>query len=76
MPRITLKKVALSALVLALFAPVYLFVGSPAFRPSWAASRFVGIPVTVLWVLILFVTFVGLTWIFSREAFADEGDGK
>ena len=71
MPRLSGRQLACAALVLALFAPVYLAVGSPAFRPAWLDVRVATVPASVWCVLLLMVVFVVLTWAFSAAAFTE-----
>jgi hypothetical protein len=63
-------QVLLSLLLLLLFSPVVLAVGSPAFRPAWLDRPVAGMPPAVLWVLGSIAVFIVLTWIFARMAFA------
>ena len=64
------QQVGLSLLLLAIFAPVVLAVGSATFRPAWLKAAPMGIPISVLWILISIVIFVAMTWAFTRMAFA------
>jgi len=72
------RQVGLSLLLLALFAPVVLAVGSAAFRPAWLLATLGGVPVSLLWVLGSILLFVTATWLFARLALAadDEGQGQ
>jgi len=63
-------QIALSILLLILFAPVVLAVGSADFRPAWLLHLLGGVPLSTLWVLGSIILFIGLTWFFSRMAFA------
>ena len=76
MPRLSRRQVAFAILVLLLFAPVYLCVGSAAFRPDWLAERVAGVPLSMLLVVVLMVVFVGLTWAFSGEAFGGDPEDR
>ena len=62
--------VLLSLLLLALFAPVVLAVGSEAFRPVWLKNLAAGVPISVLWGVGSIALFVVLTWLFARMTFA------
>lgn len=62
-------QVVLSLLLLALFAPVVLAVGSAAFRPAWLTTTVAGAPLGILWVLGSILVFIVLTWAFARMAF-------
>lgn len=68
------RQMWLCILVMALFAPVFLSIGSPRFRPSWLSATIGWIPVTVLGTLVLMSVFVCLTWIFSKVAFDTTDD--
>ena len=74
MPRITARQVWITVLMLALFAPIPLSSGSPAFRPAWFAARFGPLPVSVWLVLGLMAVFVLMVWIVSASAFRRAGD--
>ncbi len=67
------KQVWPSVLLLALFSPVVLAVGSAAFRPAWLTETVAGIPASVLWIVGSIVTFVALTWLFARMTFVRLG---
>lgn len=69
------QKIALSLLLLALFAPVVLAVGSAAFRPAWLTTTVAGAPLSVLWVLGSILIFIVLTWTFARMTFVQAGEG-
>ncbi len=75
MSRLTLRQVILSVLVMAVFAPVFLAVGSPAFRPAWLSNPVIGeIPASALVELAYLALFVVLVWVFSGSAFAEDTD--
>jgi|GEM_PF-5187213 len=69
MARLTGRQVALSLLLFVLFSPVFVPIGVPELRPAWFVSRVGGVPVYPLIVASLIVLFVGLAWVFSRQAF-------
>lgn len=69
------RQTALSLLLLALFTPVVLAVGSAAFRPSWLHAMLAGVPVSILWVLGSILLFVTATWLFARMTFAADDEG-
>lgn len=70
------RQVGLSLLLLALFSPIVLAVGSAAFRPAWLTATVAGIPASVLWVVGSIAMFVALTWIFARMTFVrNDGEG-
>lgn len=66
----------LSVLLLALFAPIVLAVGSPALRPAWLLHRVAGIPLSLVWVVVSIAVFIGLTWTFSKIVFAQMREGE
>ncbi len=69
-----MKRPLYALLVLFLFAPVYLCVGYEGFRPDWLTTRVGVVPASVLVVVGLMAVFIGLTWVFSGQAFGeDEG---
>lgn len=69
------REIVLSLLLLLLFAPVVLAVGSAAFRPDWLLLKIAGVPLSVLWVLASILTFIGLTWLFAASIFSQaEGE--
>ena len=76
MPKLSTKQIGFAFLVLALFAPVYLCVGSPAFRPDWLTLRFATVPLSVWVVVGLMGVFVLLTWAFSGAAFGTDATEK
>lgn len=59
------REIMLSLLLLLLFAPVVLAVGSAVFRPDWLLLKFAGVPLSVIWILVSILTFIGLTWLFA-----------
>ena len=63
-------QVLLCVLLLALFSPVVLAVGSAAFRPDWLTTTVDGVPISVLCILLSIVTFIVLTWAIAIMAFA------
>lgn len=71
-------RIVCSGLLLALFAPVVLAVGSADFRPGWLADRVSGIPLSIVWEIASIAAFIVLTWLFSRmdHAQAREGQGQ
>lgn len=69
------RQVGLSLLLLALFAPVVLAVGSAAFRPAWLLAMLAGVPVSIFLVLGSILLFVTATWLFARVALAADGEG-
>lgn len=70
------RQVGLSLLLLALFAPVVIAVGSAAFRPAWLLAMLAGVPVSILWVLGSILLFVTATWLFANMVFARPGEGE
>lgn len=61
------REIVLSLLLLLLFAPVVLAVGSALFRPDWLLLKVAGVPLSVIWVLASILTFIGLTWLFAAS---------
>lgn len=62
-------QVLLSLLLLVLFMPVILAVGSADFRPAWLGALLAGFPVGIVWVVGSICLFVLLTWLFARMVF-------
>jgi hypothetical protein len=72
MAKLSLKQVLCSLLVLILFSPVVLAVGSPRFRLSVYHSTFAGVPGFPLLVVGLLLVLMVMMWIFASAAFSDD----
>ncbi|HTI67938.1 MAG TPA: hypothetical protein VL460_10390 [Caulobacteraceae bacterium] len=76
MPKVTARQVLISALMAALFAPVYLSSGSAAFRPAWFTARVAILPASVWMVLILIAVFVLMVWVVSGGVYGRDDDDR
>jgi uncharacterized membrane protein (DUF485 family) len=72
MSRLRLRQVWLALLVMALFAPVALAVGTPVFRPAWLSAPLVGaVPASAVVVTGYILVLVVLVYVLSGSAFGD-----
>lgn len=62
------KIVLRTVVTLAVLAPFIVFQGVPALAPAWLTAKLLGVPATAWLGAGGFIAFVGLIWIFAREA--------
>ena len=75
MSKLSLKQVLCSLLVLILFSPVVLAVGSPSFRLDAYHLTVLGVPGFPMLVVGLLLVLMVMMWIFAGAAFSDD-DGQ